>query len=237
MLAREMTRFEVQERIEAGDWAILPVGACEQHGPHLPLGTDVYLAEYQAAEIADRVPAVVFPSVNFGYSWVWKGLSGTLTLSQRTFNLLMYELIESLIEQGFNKIMVTNGHDSNVKALRYVQRDIADAYPDVELLVVFYPTMNDVYQRHMESPMWHGMFHAEEFETSLMLAYRGDLVHMDRAVCEYPLKPVLYGLDASSLATISTSGVYGDATCASRQKGEAMAAEFADYVAEIVRSL
>lgn len=232
--ARECTRAEMQEIIASGADAILPIGATEQHGLHLPIGTDVYLAEYFARKLAEKLNAIIFPSVSFGYSWVWKNLPGTLSLSQTTFNHLIVELVESLIGQGFHRILLVNGHDSNCKALRYVTRDIKDKYPDIQVLVIFYPNMEELYAKYMESPTWYGMFHAEEWETSLMLSADESLVHMDRAVREYPIKPDLYGLDSSSLSTISKSGTYGDATLATKEKGDQIIEELVNYTVRLL---
>lgn len=230
----ELTRFELGKLIDEECYAILPVGATEQHGPHLPIGTDKYLAEFVAERLADRINAVIFPTFNFGYSWVWKDLPGTLTLSQETFKKVLNELIVSLIGQGFKKIIIVNGHDSNNKAIRYVQREIKDVYEDIQLLMLFYPGMNSLYQKYMETPTWSGMFHADEWETSLMLAAKENLVQMDKAICEYPIKPELYGLDASSLSTISQSGIYGDPTKATKQKGEAIINELINNIVGIL---
>lgn len=232
----ELTRFEMKERIADDCYAILPVGATEQHGPHLPIGTDKFLAEFVSEKLAEKINAVIFPTFNFGYSWVWKDLPGTMTLSQETFKKVLYELIVSMIGQGFKKIIIVNGHDSNNKAIRYVQREIYDVYPNIQVLMMFYPGMSNLYAKYMESPTWGGMFHADEWETSLMLAAKQELVQMDKAVCEYPEKPILYGLDASSLSTISKSGVYGDATKASKEKGEAIIEELINNIVEILKT-
>ena len=231
---QELTRFEMAELINENCYAILPVGATEQHGPHLPIGTDVYLAEYVAKKLSERIDSVIFPSLNFGYSWVWKALPGTLTLGQEAFKKVLNELIVSMIGQGFRRIIIVNGHDSNNKAIRYVQREIKDVYPDIEVLMMFYPGMSSLYQKHMETPTWGGMFHADEWETSLMLAARPDLVDMSKAVEEYPIKPDLYGLDASSLSSISQSGIFGNPTKATREKGEMIIKEMIDNIIEIL---
>ena len=234
IFAKECTRFEVEEKIHSNAYAILPVGACEQHGPHLPIGTDTYLAEYYSEKIASKINALIFPSVSFGYSWVWKELPGTLTLSQETFNHLLVELMVSLIGKKKKKILIVNGHDSNCKGLRYAARDIRDKYPEIQVLIIFYPNMNDLYAKYMESEKWHGMFHAEEWETSLMLSAKEELVHMEKAVCEYPQKPPLYGLDSSSLSTLSHSGIFGDATVATKEKGDNLIAELTDYLVDLL---
>ena len=86
----------------------------------------------------------------------------------------------------------------------------------------------------METPTWGGMFHACEFETSLMLAAKEELVHMERAKEEYPKRPKLYGMDNTSIGDLSVSGTYGDPTCATKEKGEKMFRRFADNIAQII---
>ena len=86
----------------------------------------------------------------------------------------------------------------------------------------------------MESPTWGGMFHACEFETSLMLASREELVHMDQAVEEYPKRPLLYGMDNTSIGDLSKSGIYGNPKAATKEKGEKMLAIFAENITRLI---
>lgn len=238
MKAKYSTRTDVEQAISDLSLGILPIGSCEQHGPHLPLGTDTLLAEYLAEKISEKVPSVIFPSVEFGYSWVWKELPGTLTLSQEAFKQVVMECAESMIRMGFKRILLVNGHDSNKTALKYILRDLSEKYPTVKILNIFYPGLSEIYAKTMESKTWaDGMFHAEEFETSLMLAKDPDLVDMSKAVKEYPERPTLYGYDTSSLAFISKSGVYGDATLATREKGEHMIQAFTEKVIRLIKAL
>lgn len=225
MHANELSRFELKELIEKDYVAILPIGSCEQHGPHLPITTDSNLAEYMSNEIAKRYDVIVFPTLNFGYSWVWNGLPGTITLSQNTFKMVVYELASSLSIMGFKKVLLVNGHDSNKTALKYVVRDLSEKF-ETKYLNIFYPNMNEIYKNNMESDMWHGMFHADEFETSLMLAYDDKKVRLDKLIKEYPDKPRFYGYDDSPLWNVSKSGVFGDATKASKNKGIKMMDQF-----------
>ena len=93
---------------------------------------------------------------------------------------------------------------------------------DMSVIYLFYPNIESVIDRHCDSPTWHGMIHACEFETSLMLALKPELVQMDKAVrqgSEYPKKkPNLYGKSTISLGNLSQSGVYGK--CYSCNKGK-----------------
>lgn len=234
MFAIELTKNEIEALIEKEAIAILPIGSCEQHGPHLPITTDTNLAEYLSTEISKNHLSVIFPPLGYGYSWVWTGMPGTVTLSQNTFKLVVYELGESIAKMGFKKILFVNGHDSNKMALKYVIRDLSEKYKS-QFLNIFYPNMNEIYEKHMESKTWYGMFHADEFETSLMMANDEKLVRKDKLVCEYPKKPQYYGLDESSLSYISKSGVFGDATKATEEKGKVMMTEFIKVINEILK--
>lgn len=101
---------------------------------------------------------------------------------------------------------------------------------------MFYPGMQAVYDEFMESPTWGDMFHACEFETSLMLAVREDLVHMERAVEEYLKRPLLYGMDNTSIGDLSQSGTYGNPTVADQRKGTEMLNRFVENISSIIRA-
>ena len=226
VVLQKMTRLEAAARLREMPVGIIPIGSTEQHGPHLPLGTDIYLAEELAYRISDATGAVVMPSLNFGYSWGWRDIPGTLWLPEKLLEEVLQALVRSVERYGVKVLVFLNGHEANGSAMKYAIRGIQDDV-HVKVLGAFYPGLGEVYAKNMESPMWGGMFHADEFETSLMLASRrGGLVQMDKAVREYPEKPALYGTDDSSIGEISASGVYGDATLASAEKGEAMMCEF-----------
>ena len=211
ILLQELTRPEAAARLAQMPVAILPVGSTEQHGPHLPLGT-----------VSDATGAVVLPSLNFGYSWGWRDIPGTVTFSEKLMEEILIETARSVERYGVKVLVFLNGHEANTSAMKYAIRRVQDEV-SVKLLGMFYPGIKEVYARQMESPTWGGMFHADEFETSLLLASdKKDLVQMDKAVREYPPVPPLYGMDDSSIGVISTSGVYGDATLASAEDIEAM---------------
>lgn len=85
-------------------------------------------------------------------------------------------------------LVLINGHDANKASMKYAARELMDEL-DMPVIYLFYPNMEE----HCESPTWHGMVHACEFETSLMLALKKEMINMGKDVREYPEKPVLYG--------------------------------------------
>lgn len=229
-----LTRPEVAARLAACPIALVPIGSTEQHGPHLPLGTDILLAEALAERIAEKTGALVFPSINFGLSFSWRDIPGTVSISNELFANILRETVKSLERSGVKCVVFINGHDSNNGPMKICVREIADT-TDMTVLGMFYPGLSRVYDRYMESPKWLGMFHADEFETSLMLAAHGGSVDMEKAAAEYPPIHPTYGMDNTPLGDITVSGVLGDPTKATKEKGEAMFEAFAENAAATIR--
>jgi creatinine amidohydrolase len=170
------------------DIILVPIGSLEQHGPHLPLGTDTITAlevARRAAEIAD-VPYA--PPLWAGYSpqhlrEPGTG-TGTITLRAQTLNEVLYDIGRSLIHHGWNKLIFVNGHGSNVKVIDPVLRRIR--YETGAMVALYKPyaeryigMLKDVLENPPdETPGWH----ASELETSQVMAHDSELVHMNRAV-------------------------------------------------------
>jgi len=232
-LLAEMTRDEITERLANRPIALLPIGATEQHGHHLPLGTDNFLAEDYARRIAERVDGIVLPTVPFGYSWVWKDVPGTVTVGHRTLEAYLSDVVESVERSGFGMLVIVDGHESNVTTMKYVVRDYAQrsSFPVVRL---FYPSLSALFREHLESDTWHGMIHACEFETSLLPDAPPELVDMNKAESEYPPFSDEYAYGAEQLGPLSESGVFGDPTVASRKKGEVMFRALVDEAVRII---
>lgn len=229
-----MTRPEVKKAVEEYPVAILPLGATEQHGQHLPLGVDIFLAENLAEEVSKRTGALVLPTLPFGYSWVWRDIPGTVSLQQDHLELVIKDVAHSISRYGVKMLILINAHEANNSSMKYAVRELADEI-DMPVIYLFYPDIDDIIKKYCESPTWYGMIHACEFETSLMLDVKPELVQMDKAVCEYPERPALYGRSTISLENLSKSGSYGDAPKATKEKGEKMNTIFADKMAELVK--
>jgi creatinine amidohydrolase len=226
---RRMSRREVEEAVREFPVAILPLGATEQHGDHLPLGVDTLLAEGIARRVAQETGALLLPALSFGYSWVWRDIPGTVSLQQHHVEAIIQDVARSVHRYGIEVLVLINGHDANNASMKYAARELKDEL-DLEVVYFFYPELQRVMEEHCESETWHGMIHACEFETSLMLALHPELVRMDRAVAEYPERPALYGKSTISLGDLSESGVYGDPTRATAEKGQRMLEKFVQNI-------
>jgi creatinine amidohydrolase/Fe(II)-dependent formamide hydrolase-like protein len=240
----ELTWPEARTRFKEVDIALLPVGSIEQHGPHLPLDVDAFDAEYlaQAAAAACSEPRpLVLPLIPYGVSYHHDDFAGTISVGPDTLAKMVHEVGLSLARHGITKLVIVNGHGGNVPSLRFaaqmINRDThiftcveTGETSDADLASVV-ETPNDV--------------HAGELETSTTMALRPHLVPMDKAKKFVPRFSSGY-LDFTSrryvewfarTSRISGSGVMGDPTKASREKGEKLWKVIVGNMVEFVEQL
>ena len=211
------------------DTALLPVGATEQHGPHLPLDTDTFDAEYLAREVASSFPdlkPLVLPTIPYGVSYHHMDFSGTISVTNETLTKLVYEVGISAAHHGIKKLIIINGHGGNTPSLKNAAQMInRDA--QIFTCVDTGETSDVDISRIIETP---NDAHAGEIETSTSLALRPHLVDMEKAEKFVPDFSSRY-LDFSSSRSvewftmtekISQNGVLGDPTKATIEKGKSI---------------
>ena len=222
----ELTWEEAEQRLQQVDIALLPVGAIEQHGPHLPLDLDAfdaaYLAERVAAACGNPKP-LVLPLVPYGVSYHHQAFKGTISISNEAMAKFIYDIGICAARNGIRKLVIINGHGDNAPTLSYAAQMInRDA--QIFVCVDTGETSDADIGRITQTP---NDIHAGEVETSTALAIRPQLVHMDRAV-DSTLKFSSRYLDFSTehsvpwyvhTQKISETGVMGNPTLASAEKG------------------
>jgi len=225
----ELTWPDVKDFLTEHDVAVVPVGSCEQHGPHLPIDTDAYDAFWLSLKAAEKAKcAIVAPPLNYGVSLHHMDFPGTVTLSPHTLEQVAYEMVYSLTKHGFKKILFENGHGGNTPALEAaVQRIKADTNAFVVIDTV--SLIPDFIEKFIETTY---DAHAGEFETSTTLANRENFVVKERIKkpkIKLPnSKYTKIGLKETGpkvswgfrTKEISETGVIGDPTKASKEKGE-----------------
>lgn len=216
--ARHATADEIAAFARDYPFAILPVGSFEQHGPHLPLDTDNRIAEAMAIETAKRSVGMVLPVLNVGYAWVWRGKPGTLTFRFETYMAMIRDIAESLSGWGVKALFVLSGHGSNPQPVKHAIREMIHETYDIAVFNSLYGGLGEMLEE-CDSKRWHNDIHAEEVETALMLAIAPELVHMERAAADYPPVPADYGKSELSMGMLMRSGVFGDPTPATAEKG------------------
>jgi creatinine amidohydrolase len=246
----EMTWTDVAAGDTARWIAVLPIAAVEQHGPHLPLGVDSYIAEAYISRLLPQIPAdlpaTFLPVQKIGQSDEHRAFPGTLSFSSQTIIGAYTEIGESLHRCGVSKLVIVTSHGGNVAAMDLVARDLRVR---LRMLVVTcawhrfgYPpgTFERMEQRH-------GV-HGGDVETSLVLAHRPETVRMERAVPAVPVtvkmaddfkwlsafRPAGFGWMTQDL---HPTGAVGDATLATPQKGEEALAHGASAFVELLRDV
>jgi creatinine amidohydrolase/Fe(II)-dependent formamide hydrolase-like protein len=223
----ELTWPDAKRRLAEVDVALLPVGSIEQHGPHLPLDTDAFDAEYLCAKVAERCPQprpLVLPLIPYGVAYHHHDFPGTLSVSPETLAKLVYEVGMSAAKNGITKLIIVNGHGGNMPTLQFAAQMInRDAH--IFTCVDTGETSDADVAKLTETK---ADVHAGEVETSTTLAVREELVNMEEARKFVPRFSNRY-LDFSSeygvewyahTARISPTGVMGDPTKATVEKGE-----------------
>ncbi len=160
---------------------VIPLGIIEKHGPHMPLGTDLIDIREVVVRAAEEEFAIVFPPFYFGQIYEAKQQPGTVAYSPQTVLSVLQETCDEIHRNGIEKIILVSGHGGNNSLLPYFCQMQLEKQKDYAVFL-FRPEDSEEYQNklnEMRQTDWDG--HAGETETSLMLAHRPDLVHLDRA--------------------------------------------------------
>ena len=178
LVLQEMTWFDIAEYVKTNDMVIIPLGSTEQHGPHLPLGTDYYEALGTCKLISARTGVVVAPVVMAGYSIYHSGFPGTLSLKPETLEQVLFETAEVLMLYGFRRFMFFNYHGGNSSAQTAVIHRINQA---TEAVAVPIGIGAGFPRETVRFPGDETDMHGGIAETSMMLFLHPDLVKMERA--------------------------------------------------------
>ncbi|PTX58498.1 creatinine amidohydrolase [Melghirimyces profundicolus] len=235
MQFQEQTSERIRESIKSSPIAILPMGAVEAHGPHLPLGTDNFLAEELSKRLAERVNGWVLPILPYGQVWSLSDFPGSLSVRNETLIHLLTDLGDSLVRQGFRIWVILNAHLGNAVAVKEAARNLYERHPGFRVFYFFYPGTQKVISEVRERPPVHPTyFHACEMETSYMLYLAEEKVDMSKAIDDVPEIPQESDFTPTPWSTFTRSAVLGYATLASREKGERVIEAALDRMTEIV---
>jgi creatinine amidohydrolase len=240
----KLTWPEIDAAAEEGKTIVVPVGATEDHGHHLPLDVDQVLAgSICERAVEGRDDALLFQPIQHGYLPHHMDYPGGITIGWETFVNYLIDVGTSLAHHGFEKILFVNGHGSNHHLVQQAARQLIVQDPGVRAAMLSWWEIEELRQE-AEATRTAGpraVGHAGELETSIYLYLHGEDVDMEAAVedLSYPIQPHFYttSLDGQRAAdtstpvsmmewwsTISETGVKGDASAASAEKGERLLA-------------
>ncbi|MEO1017101.1 MAG: creatininase family protein [Pseudomonadota bacterium] len=223
----DLTWPEAQTWFERQAPIVIPIGAAaKEHGHHLPLATDFIVAEHLAEALRQNLPVVIAPVVGFGYYPAFTGYSGSQHLKGSTYYALLWDLIEGFVTQGVTRIVVINTGVSTEATVENVCRDTL-SHHGVRVAFSHIRVFGASTREDSEQKLGG---HADEQETSVMLAIHPGRVYLDRAVPDYGTmldqpgtvfqQPVNFKPDPESGPDYSVRGARGDPTLATVEKGE-----------------
>jgi creatinine amidohydrolase len=246
----EFTWPEIREAVAENRVAVLPVGTIEQHGPHLPLLTDVITATEMSRRAVQSIPqeAVLMPSVQYAFNEHHLDFPGTIAVRGDTFINYITDVGTSLAHHGFKKILLVNGHGSNVPFLDIAARNITNHSTAICAMVPWWNLVpKKLIAEVRESEFPGGMAHGCELETSVLLYLCGDLVQMDKAEKDLPVQKsefFYWDLQAPSpvffqefFSRYSRTGTSGDPTKATLEKGKRFVDAVVENMVRLIREL
>ena len=235
-----MTWPEVRAELDGGrDTVVVPFGAVEQHGPHLPLGTDAMFGDEIGRAAAERLNAFLAPTIPVGCSRHHLAFAGTMSVEEETFCRIVGDIVKALAGHGFRRIVLLPTHGGNFQPLGEALAQLGPlegveviAFKDVGVLAS--ATLGVGAEMGVSAA--EGGIHAGEWETSMMLALRPELVRMERAEPGYvgDLASGMQRFFSEGVHVLADNGVFGDPRRASAEAGRKYIQRLVDQVVRTV---
>ena len=242
----DLTQPEIADQLKKNPLVILPQGSVEQHGPHLPTGTDIFASNVIAHAVAERMDGLVIPGGPLGVTPLHMPFEGTITLSPDTYMRVVTETCASLAQHGAKYLLILNWHELNIPPLGVAADLLHREHGMTVLTVQACFVAEDMFGKECG-----GLTHGGEIEALAVLAYRPDLVHLDRiedssdhhhgSRMDKLRRTNAYQPVLTDIRCIAPTGWYGTPENATPDRGRKMLDAIADGIAseatEIFRQL
>ena len=231
----DLTQPEIAAQLQDNPLVILPAGSVEQHGPHLPTGTDIYAANVISHAVAERMNGLVLPGGPLGVTPMHAPFEGTITLTPETYMRVVTETCVSTARHGARYLLILNWHEGNSASLSIAAEDLHRKHG---------MTVLTVQACYVAAELWGhdcgGLTHGGEIEALAVLAHQPDLVHLDRIdyssdqehglVMDKLRRTRSYQPVLTDIRSIAPTGWYGKPEHATVEKGLQMLSDIADAI-------
>jgi len=231
----DLTQPEIAAQLQDNPLVILPAGSVEQHGPHLPTGTDIHAANVISHAVAERMNGLVLPGGPLGVTPMHAPFEGTITLTPETFMRVVTETCVSTARHGARYLLILNWHEGNSASLSIAAEDLHRKHG---------MTVLTVQACYVAAELWGndcgGLTHGGEIEALAVLAHQPDLVHLDRIDYSSDQQHGLqmdklrrtrtYQPVLTDIRSIAPTGWYGKPEHATVEKGLRMLSDVADAI-------
>jgi creatinine amidohydrolase len=238
----ELTQPEIAAQLKRNPLVILPTGSIEQHGPHLPTGTDTLAAKVIAHAVAERMDALVLPSTPLGVTPMHMPFEGTITLTPDTYMRVVTEACVATAKHGAESLLILNWHEGNIASLALAAEALHREHGMAVVTVQACYVAEELYGHNC-----NGLTHGGEIEALAVLSVRPDLVHLDRIEnssdhahghkMDKLRRTRTYQPVLTDVRSIAPTGWFGSPQHATAEKGRRMLADIADAIAREAREI
>jgi creatinine amidohydrolase len=232
----DLTQPDIAAQFKKNPFVILPTGSVEQHGPHLPTGTDTFAANVIAHAVAERMDGLVLAACPLGVTPMHMPYEGTLSLTPETYTRLTVETCASTARHGAKQLMILNWHEGNIAPLAIAAEELHRRHGMQVLTVQACYVAADMFGHEC-----NGLSHGGEIEALAVMAYRPELVHLDRidnssdhhhgSMMDKLRRTRSYQPVLTDIRCIAPTGWYGTPENATPDRGRKMLAAIADAIA------
>ena len=236
---KEMSWTELQEAAKTCDTIIIPCGAVEGYGPHMPLGSDIIVSHAISERVAARVNALIAPCIEMGESFSLGAFPGTMVIRPETYAMVVRDQLDSLIKWGFKNFMFMDMHAGNVPIISQIAREYQQSREIHCAQIDWWRFVQAHTGGICQFSGWRAHGHASECGTSVMLYLHPEYVDMDQLTVVTPQNPkfgkrpdVITYYEFSKTTPIC---MLGDAPVATREKGQKIVEACVDYIVDFMK--
>jgi len=236
VILEDLTWMDAEKALKEYEVVLIALGArTKEHGPHLLLKNDYVMAEYLKERVIEEVRVIVLPTLQYGYYPAFLEYPGSISIQSETFKNILVDICQSMNGYGMKKFYVLNTGVSTLSPLALAKKEL-----DKKGIILEYLNILEVDEKLPLGLMkQEGGTHADEGETSMMLYIAPETVDMSRAVKDYDSRPNRRGLtrDPAGEEHYSPTGIWGDPTLATREKGRIIVENTVSAIIKQVREL